>query len=433
MTHGRTKLLTLACAAALVPAGFSALPGCTTTNPKSVKSSAGKEVDVSVGTAAARQADRLAGVRGGPGKGKHSAALETVALFEDKAMPTGVTVSRRGRIFLTFPRWNDPVKHTVVELRDGKLTPFPDAQTNAFDATKPDQYSPAEHLVSVQSAVVDADDRLWLLDPGSFNFAPVINGAPKLWGYDLASGKRVKAIAFPNDVAMKMSYLNDVRFDLKRGPEGTAYITDSGAGGIVVVDLASGASWRHLDRHPSVMPTPGLQAMSEGEPFVQRKPTGEQAAPDVRSDGIALSPDGGTLYYTPLMSRDVYAVPTDLLADRNADGQKVAAAVKKIATKPSANDGLECDAQGRIYSTDWEDNAIRRIDPKSGAVTVVAQDQRMLWPDTLALHGGHLYVTSNQLARQPNYHFGKDQRKPPYALFRLPIDGASGSGTARAE
>ena len=419
MRHARTKLLSFSVSAA-VAAGLAGAPGCTTSNPASVKSSAGKDVEVASGQSAQQQADRLSAVRGGPAVGKRSAELETVALFQDKAMPTGVTVSRAGRIFLSFPRWNDPVKHTAVELRDGQLVPFPDAATNAFDATKPDD--PAARLVSVQSVVVDEQDRLWLLDPGSFNFAPVLNGGPKLWGYDLASGKRVKAIAFPNDVAMKMSYLNDVRFDLKRGKEGTAYITDSGAGGMVVVDLASGESWRHLDRHESVMPTPFLQPTTEGEPFLQRKPTGEVAAPDVRSDGIALSPDGATLYYTPLMSRDVYAVPTDLLADPDADGQKVAAAVRKVATKPSANDGLICDGAGRVYSTDWEDNAIRRIDPESGEVTVVVQDERLTWPDTLAMHDGYLYVANNQLARQPNYHFGKDQRKPPYALFRVRVD-----------
>src|SRR5436309_3276292 len=81
-------------------------------------------------------------------------------------------------------------------------------------------------------------------------------------------------------------------------------------------NLASGNSWRHLDHHPSVKPAPDLQQTTEGEPFIQRKPTGEQASPDMRSDGIALSPDGSTLYYTPLASHDVYAVPTQLLADR---------------------------------------------------------------------------------------------------------------------
>lgn len=46
-------------------------------------------------------------------------ALEEVAHF-DGAMPTGVTVSHGGRIFVNFPEWGDDVGATVAELRDGR-------------------------------------------------------------------------------------------------------------------------------------------------------------------------------------------------------------------------------------------------------------------------------------------------------------------------
>lgn len=51
--------------------------------------------------------------------------LETVALFEG-AMPTGVTVSHEGRIFVNFPEWGDDVDATVAELRDDRPVPYPD-------------------------------------------------------------------------------------------------------------------------------------------------------------------------------------------------------------------------------------------------------------------------------------------------------------------
>ena len=44
--------------------------------------------------------------------------LETVAHFNGP-MPTGVTVSRDGRIFVNYPKWGDDVQFTVAELRDG--------------------------------------------------------------------------------------------------------------------------------------------------------------------------------------------------------------------------------------------------------------------------------------------------------------------------
>jgi hypothetical protein len=51
--------------------------------------------------------------------------LEVVATF-DGPMPTGVSVSNSGRIFLNFPKWGDAVEYTVGELKNGKTVPYPD-------------------------------------------------------------------------------------------------------------------------------------------------------------------------------------------------------------------------------------------------------------------------------------------------------------------
>ena len=48
--------------------------------------------------------------------------LETVATFNGP-MPTGVTVSHTGRIFVNFPRWGDEVPFTVAEIVHGKAVP----------------------------------------------------------------------------------------------------------------------------------------------------------------------------------------------------------------------------------------------------------------------------------------------------------------------
>ena len=406
-----------------VSLGLLALVAACGKNPDSVNSSSGKEPQPSaVGLTAEQMTKPLPAVRGGPAAGKKSAALVPVAVFDGPAMPVGVAVSSTGRTFLSFPRWEDPVKDTVVELVNGKTTPFPDAATNAFDGTKPKENDPAAHFVSAQAIVFDEKDRLWVLDPGGFDFAPSLLHGPKLWAYDINTRERVKAIAFPNDVTMKSSTLNDVRFDLHRGAEGTAYITDSGVGGIIIVDLASGASWRHLDGDPSVLAKPGLATQTEGQPFLQRKKSGEIASPDFRSDGIALSPDGKTLYYNSVISHELYAVPTDLLANKGADEATIKSAVKVVAQKPSGNDGIVADGRGRIYTTDFEDNSLRRVDPATGTVEVIVQDERLIWPDTLALHGGDLYVTANQLARQSSYHAGKDERQGPYTLFKTKVE-----------
>ena len=46
---------------------------------------------------------------------KYFGNLELVYAFYG-AMPTGVTVSETGRIFICFPKWGDDVKFTVAEI-----------------------------------------------------------------------------------------------------------------------------------------------------------------------------------------------------------------------------------------------------------------------------------------------------------------------------
>ena len=348
--------------------------------------------------------------------------LDIVATF-DGPMPTGVTVSNDGRIFVNFPKWGDAVEYTVAEIKDGKTLPYPDSAINHYTAGD----NQADKLVSVQSVVVDpTGKRLWILDTGSFSFGPTSPGGPKLVAVDLATNRIVKKIVFPPDVALTTTYLNDVRFDLHRGAEGMAFITDSsvaGPNGVIVVDLASSKSWRRLHDHPSTKPDPRFVPVVEGEIMQVRLPGQPPAKFAVGSDGIAISPDGKTLYYCPLTSRHFYSVSVDALADPSKSDAEVAATVRDLGEKGGAGDGLESDKQGRVYLSDYEHNAIRRWDA-SGQIETLMHDPRALWPDTLSLAAdGYLYFTANQIERQGTFHNGQDLRKKPYVLFRLKVDG----------
>ncbi len=358
--------------------------------------------------------------------------LETVAQFFGP-MPTGVTVSQTGRIFVNFPRWGDNVPFTVAEIVDGKAVAFPSAKVNSFgtngtraalsmEKTERARRERASHFVGVQSVVVDSADRLWVLDTGSIAFNPTAPGGPKLVGIDLTTNEIVKTIHFSPDIARPKSYFNDVRFDLTAGREGTAYITDSGDSGIVVVDLASGIATRHLDEHPSTQVVPKFVPYVEGDAMYSTPPGKFPGYVQFASDGIALSPDGSRLYYCPLASRRLYSVSTALLRNSKATEALVENSIIDHGEK-GMSDGLEADAQGRIYVTLVEQNAIARRLPNSLYQTVV-RDPRLLWPDTLSIaNDGYLYVIANQLHRQKGFNYGKDLRVKPYSLFRVKIDG----------
>ena len=339
-------------------------------------------------------------------------SAELVHAFPDQ-MPTGVTVADDGRIFVCYPRWGDPVEFTVAELRDGDEVAYPDAAFNVFDERRP-----ADCLVSVQSVVIDPAGRLWLLDTGSTEFGPTIPGGPKLVCVDVQSGEVIQTIRFPPDVALETTYLNDIRFDLRRGDAGMAFITDSGTGlgpnGLITVDLDSGRSWRKLTGHPAMRPADGFLAIIEGRPL---------AGLSIGVDGIAISADGERLYVCPLSGRRLYSVSVAALADEGASDEAVAATIEDHGEK-GASDGLESDAAGRIYASNYEQGAILVRQP-GGDWEALVHRADLVFVDTLAVAAdGHIYYTVNQVHRQPMLQGGADLRERPYALMRTPIEGA---------
>ena len=331
-------------------------------------------------------------------------APEVVFEFHDQ-MPTGVTVADDGRIFVCYPRWGDKVDFTVAELRDGQEVPFPDAEVNVFDEARP-----SETLVGVQSVVVDPAGKLWLLDTGSIELQPHVEGGAKLVRVDLQTNAIDHTIVVPSDVALETTYLNDIRFDLRRG---YAFITDSslgeGPGGIIVVNLETGACHRALHDHPSTRIEEGYLAIIEGQPLPGLAMT---------SDGIAISHDGERLYYCPFGGRRLYSASVEALIAGEAEDT-----VRDHGQKGSS-DGLESGADGSIFATNYEQGAILRRTPE-GEWEAVVRDAGLLFVDTLAVAAdGFIYYTVNQLHRQPDYQGGEDRRKKPCHVMRSKVDVA---------
>jgi sugar lactone lactonase YvrE len=222
------------------------------------------------------------------------------------AMPTGVTVAHDGRIFVNFPRWGDDVPFTVGEIRDAHLVPYPSAEINTLDPV-----CPGDTFISVQSVVVDAKNRLWILDTAEPSFNTPVPGGAKLVAIDLATNWVVQTLILPPSVVLPTTYINDVRFDLRQGRAGVAYITDSsvsGPGALIVVDLATGEAWRRLNGHPSTSPDPSFVPVVEGEAMAIREASKSPVPLRVASDGIAVSAYGSTVYFCP-SSETIRAFP----------------------------------------------------------------------------------------------------------------------------
>jgi sugar lactone lactonase YvrE len=333
--------------------------------------------------------------------------LQEAGYFDHQV--TGVAVSSEGRVFVNFPRWTEDSPISVAEVgRDGQLKPYPDEKWNSWRNAGGPAPSPRDHFVCVQSVVADNRGNLWVLDPASPGIDKVIPGGPKLVRIELATNNVAQVIHFGEDVALQGSYLNDVRFH----PDGaTAFITDSGArGAIVVVDLNSGTAHARLDGHPSTQPEKGVEVAVGGEKL--RRPDGRPF--QVAADGIALSQDGRTLFWQALTGRTLYRIDTAaLMTDNPEDAAKK---VEKVGVTHVA-DGLLMTRDNRLYLTAPEDNEIRMWTGERSET--VANDATLSWPDSLAEGpDGTIYVTASRLHEMPWFRQGAPNVLPT-VLFRL--------------
>jgi sugar lactone lactonase YvrE len=313
---------------------------------------------------------------------------------------TGVAVTPTGRLFVNYPRWSEDVPVSVAELVDGVPRPFPDDRWNAW---RPGD-SPADRWVCVQSVHCDRRGRLWVLDPASPGFGGVVPGGAKLVAFDPdGDDTPVQVISFDATAAPPDSYLNDVRVDVGRD---VAYLTDSGLGALLVVDLQTGAARRVLEGHPSTR-AEGLTLNIGGRDWLR-----DGLPPQVHADGLALSPDAAWLHYQALSGRNLYRISTAVLRDPQASAGARAAAVERVIVS-GASDGLIAGADGSIYLSSLEHDAIRRLTP-GGVIETVVSDPRLAWPDSFARGpAGDLYVTVARI------HEG-DAPRSPFALYRVP-------------
>lgn len=323
--------------------------------------------------------------------------LEIVHAFYGQ-FPTGVAVSSTGRIFINYPaglsttNYNNgtPGIYAVAELT-GLTTAkaYPSVEINTppggainYTTSPASGANYADYLIGVQSVVIDALDRLWIVDTGrardptTGRQVPAVPGGPKLVGVNLTTDEVFQTITFPDTVALPNGYLNDVRFDLRSNitasGQGVAYLTDSSGDGLIVVDLGTGESWQHLYGQDVA----GTHAEEGFVGFVW----GNSSSQGSGADGIALSPDGETLYFGPIGGRTMYSVPTALLRQQGNESA-VVAAVESLGQK-GWSDGYECDSNGIVYAGNNELNAISAVSPVNGTVSTFVRDPRINWVDT---------------------------------------------------
>ncbi|WP_291914991.1 L-dopachrome tautomerase-related protein [Chitinophaga sp. CB10] len=332
---------------------------------------------------------------------------------------SGIAVSSDNRVFLGFPRHADNHKEfALAELVNGKLVPFPN-KDYVYPSVRPYK----DWLVSPHGMYMDKNDVLWVLDDGKRSgIKEIPEGAAKVVAIDIHTQKVLHSLIIGKPVLADDAHYNDLRVDLSHGRQGTVYIANSGFGehySLVVIDVASGKVREVLYNHPSVSPEPGFMGFLESVPLVYDLK--KQTFPNGGADGIAISADEKTLYWTAITGRKLYSISTDVLSNFNASEKEIAQAVAFEGERPAC-DGLAEDENGNIYFGAFEQQSIIQRD-KKGQYHLLAYDKdNFVWPDGLAYRNGYVYVTLGQWNRLPGFNNGKDLRKLPYLVVKIKVN-----------
>ncbi len=291
---------------------------------------------------------------------------------------TGVAVSSQDRIFVNFPRWST-IPYSVVEISGQDFIPYPDSSWNNYSNTA----APDSQFICVQSVYVDDQDFLWILDTGRPYQNNVVAGGAKLLKMDLATDSVINIIQFDSTIAPAVSYLNDIRVDTQRQ---YAFLTESGLGALIVVDILSGTSRRVLSDHYSTKAENVTVTVNGNSLFSQ-----------IHADGLALTPDRSYLYYKALTGYMLYRIPVTALVDTSLSDDDLANNVEWMGMFVTS-DAIVFDSDGDLYFTSIEDNSIWRFNPSTLDFDNIITSDLLKWPDSFAYSTtGELYVTTSRI------------------------------------
>ncbi|MEN0038053.1 MAG: L-dopachrome tautomerase-related protein [Cellvibrio sp.] len=330
-----------------------------------------------------------------------------------KKRAIGVSVSSDNRLFVSFPNRPTNYQYGLVEIINGKEKVYPDA---AWNETTGDQ---SKRFVSVQDLYVDTKDNLWVLDSkpsGGSIFGKSADQKPegyfKLLKINLKTNQVERVYHF-DDLDKVNSGLNDVRVDTDKN---LAYLSDPGQSAIVVLDLTSGKTRTLLKKHPVTQADPNIVLSYDGKEMRNKEGTPFRS----NINGIAITKDNKYFYFKPINKLNLYRIETRYLADASLSDKELGNKVEDLG-KTAVTHGLEADKKGNIYLTSSLDYSIKYFSP-DGKLHTLAQDSRLLWPDSLGIGSdGYLYFSCAQLQRDPQWSNGEDHTEYPYTIFKVKL------------
>ncbi|WP_446916440.1 L-dopachrome tautomerase-related protein, partial [Klebsiella pneumoniae] len=324
--------------------------------------------------------------------------METVV--ESPYQANGIAVAQDGRIFLGLPRWVQKNTFSVGVVKDGKVTPYPGNDWNDWNNWS-SKDKPQNHFININALRIEPDmpGSLWVVD------CTEGKGGSKLIEMDIAKNTVAHVYNFdPSIVPVPDGCLNDVRIVGKH-----AFMTESGTGAIIVLNLETQKARRLLSSSQKTKAVPGKVAVIDG---VSEK-TPEGKIPVVNADGIEISPDKQWLYFCMPMGGDLWRVRLDDLLNINLSEYEIDKRVENVGPMIPVG-GILMLPDGSMLLSDVENHAIKLWHP-DGILTEVVSSPLLDWPDAMAIGpDGEIYTDAAQANKTPANNNGKDATHKPF-------------------
>lgn len=334
----------------------------------------------------------------------------------------GIKFDAKGNAYVSSAtsRWGSketPGSLAKLVKKEGewKLQPFPSLEFNNYNNPK--------GLKAVLGFEIDRNDVMWILDQGHVEGQVNKIGDEKLIAWDLKTNKEIARYEFSElDSDKKCSFLNDLVID---NDAGFIYISDSGLNcqplkaGIIAYNIKTNTAKRVLSA-PDLVGNENFKFQIHGRDVLKANSL------QVGINGIALSGDKKTLYWTNMTGNRLMSLPTKIVKEFSKSEQEVIKAAKYVATLPSNTDGMIADRDNNLYMSALTLNGIMRRDARSGNVTVYTSSSDISFVDSLAWGSdGYLYFTSNQLHIWFDGDMKFDDNKVTQTIYRVPVTGKS--------
>jgi hypothetical protein len=331
----------------------------------------------------------------------------------------GIALTNNNRMFASFPRLLGDVTPSVAEiLPNNVLSPFPGGEWNTFNPTTSSE-NVENRFVNINAVLTDSHNNLWAVDSGMIGNKTIVNAA-KLVKINLQTNtvERIYSVSSLNPP--EGFALNDVKIG-----SNYAFLTESGLGSLVIINLQTGQIRRVLDSHPSTKFVDPTVVRMEGRPVLDEKGQPKK----LHNNHLELTPDEKTLFYKPPFGYNWFQVSTDDLTNERMTESELE---NKVLTswKAMPTGGTTMDDAGNIYLMDIERQTVWQQNSVDGSWRLLIHDERITWGDASDVSAdGFLYIPISQINHLPGSNNGTDQIEKPFRIYKMKINAVSSSIT----